>query len=409
MHPGLFLKNKFVMMVVFLLLFYVCSALLMPQGMNATLAVYINLIFTILLFVVKFGRIIHMCRNSLAIYILILSIFTAVIMLVTDRFYKMSYLFDCMMCTAMFILIFQSTLNSKNTHNLVLFIFILFILNSLFSYYERFNLINLFANQWQETWENDYHNDGLDFIFRSTALLGHPLNNALSAAVMMQAILIMPLKKYIKFLLWGMGLLSLLCFNARGATICSILFLAIYLVKEAIIQHNFKTLFIIVFLSCIGIYFFMLISSSSLMGRLITSGLMDESANERIRVWLPINRMEAIDLLFGFTEEGSRLAFKAVKLYTMENWLAGFIYHMGIPLTISFLYLYFILFFKVLKKMRRFDKIFLFGGFMVLSSLNNSLSMGSWPWIWTFCVFYITVNLCTDYKFFCSKSKYLNI
>ena len=82
---------------------------------------------------------------------------------------------------------------------------------------------------------------------------------------------------------------------------------------------------------------------------------------------------------------------------------------MGIPLTISFLYLYFILFFKVLKKMRRFDKIFLFGGFMVLSSLNNSLSMGSWPWIWTFCVFYITVNLCTDYKFFCSKSKYLNI
>ena len=126
MHPGLFLKNKFVMMVVFLLLFYVCSALLMPQGMNATLAVYINLIFTILLFVVKFGRIIHMCRNSLAIYILILSILTAVIMLVTDRFYKMSYLFDCMMCTAMFILIFQSTLNSKNTHNLVLFIFILF-------------------------------------------------------------------------------------------------------------------------------------------------------------------------------------------------------------------------------------------------------------------------------------------
>ena len=128
----------------------------------------------------------------------------------------------------------------------MLFIFILFILNSLISYYERFNLINLFANQWQETWENDYHNDGLDFIFRSTALLGHPLNNALSAAVMMQAILIMPLKKYIKFLLWGMGLLSLLCFNARGATICSILFLAIYLVKEAIIQHNFKTLFIII-------------------------------------------------------------------------------------------------------------------------------------------------------------------
>lgn len=394
------------MTVVILLLFYVCAALILPKSINATLAVYLNLIFTLIVFLAKIEKINRNCKKNSATSIVKLSIVAAIILLFTNRFYGMAYLFDCMMCTALFIIIFQSTLNTENTSKLVKFIVVLFLLNSFVSYYERANLVNLFATQWQESWENDYHNNGLDFIFRSTALLGHPLNNALTTAVMMLAILVIPLKNHIKYLLWIIGFFALLCFNARGATICSVGFLVLYMMKEAISKHNFKTLMLIVVLSGLGIYLFGIVSTSSLMGRLATDEVMDGSANERFRVWLPFSRMDGMDLLFGFTEEGSKLAFKAVRLVTMENWLAGFIYHMGIPLTISFLFLYYKVYRGVLKSLRRFDMIFLLGGFVILASMNNSLSIGSWPWIWTYCIFYVSAYICTNPQFTIKNSKY---
>lgn len=397
------------MIVVILLFFYVFSALVMPKGINATLAIYINFIFTLLVWVFKFRYINEKPQNQLIMNVVKLSVMTAIVLLLTNRFYGMSFLFDCMLCTAMFITIFQESLNSKNIRLLVKFTFLLFILNCLLSYYERVNLTNVFESQWQESWENDYHNDGLEFIFRSTALLGHPLNNALSTAIMMLMILVIPLKKYIKMLLWGMGLIALLCFNARGATICSVLFLGIYMIKETLSKHNIKTSIFLVFLSCLGVYLYGIISNSSLMGRLATGEVLDGSANERFRVWLPFMHMGIMDLLFGFTEEGSRLAFKAVRVVTMENWLAGFIYHMGIPFTFSFLILYYKIFNRILKGLKRFDRTFLFGGFIILSSLNNSLSMGSWPWIWTFCVFFISSFICSNSKFLQKNSKYFII
>lgn len=376
------------MQVLILLLFYVLSPILFSHGVNATLGVYMNLIFTAYIALFSCRKIQTASQIGLSLKVVKLTFIAAFLLLITNRFYRMSYLFDCMLCPALFIMIYQATLPKAKKALLIEFMLILYVVNSFISFYERTTLTNIFETQWQETWENDYYNSGLDFIFRSTALLGYPLNNAFSTAVFMLAILLAPLKKYIKFALWLVGLIALLCFNARGATVSSVLFFSLYLGYEAFSKHNLKTLLLIMVICFISLYIYQDIATSSLMGRFATGELMDGSANERLRVWLPFEHMDAFDLLLGFTKEKSYLVFKQVKLVTMENWLADFIYHMGIPLTLLFIFLYYRIFYRLLLRISCFDRWFLLGGFLILSSLNNSLSMGSWPWIWVFCVFY---------------------
>lgn len=376
------------MQVLILLLFYVLSPILFSHGVNATLGVYLNLIFTICIALFSFSKIQSVSQIGLPLKVVMLTFFAAFLLFIADRFYGMSFLFNCMLCSALFIILFQTTLSKSKTVLLIKFMLFLYVINSFVSFYEKATLTNIFETQWQESWENDYHNSGLNLIFRSTALLGHPLNNAFSTAVFMLGILLAPLKKYIKFALWLVGLIALLCFNARGATVLSVLFFSLYLVYEAFSKHNLETLLSIMVICFISLYIYQDIATSSLMGRFATGELMDGSANERLRVWLPFEHMDVLDLLLGFTKEKSYLVFKQVQLFTMENWLAAFIYHMGIPLTLLFISLYYRIFYRLLLEVSCFERWFLLGGFLILSSLNNSLAMGSWPWIWGFCVFY---------------------
>ena len=378
------------MYVYLILLFHLTAPFLIPNSINLTVDGYIPIIATMMLFAVNYNKITLLkdTKNEYRIFLLVFVI--TIILLIFDKFKGMSYLYGCLMSSAMFILIMKSNMDYKLVRNLFIGILIFFIVNSLMSYYERINMINLIPNRWQETWENDYHGVGLNYIFRSSALLGHPLTNAFSISILMCSILVMPIKSWIKYTLWGMGIISLLCFNARGATILSCTFLFIYILYETIKHPQFKKLLLVTCIICIFIYAFNIIINSPLAGRLVTSDLIDGSAQTRLTIWKPLEHMEVKELLIGFSQERYKEVCKLVKLNTMENWLAGFIYNMGIPFTVAFLIYYFKIYFRALKGLSLFSKMFMMFAFLSFAFLNNILSTSIVAWIWTYVVFILT-------------------
>ena len=158
------------MYVYLILLFHLTAPFLIPNSINLTVAGYIPIIATMMLFAVNYNKITLLkdTKNEYRIFLLVFVI--TIILLIFDKFKGMSYLYGCLMSSAMFILIMKSNMDYKLVRNLFIGILIFFIVNSLMSYYERINMINLIPNRWQETWENDYHGVGLNYIFRSSAL-----------------------------------------------------------------------------------------------------------------------------------------------------------------------------------------------------------------------------------------------
>lgn len=209
--------------------------------------------------------------------------------------------------------------------------------------------------------------------FRSTSLLGHPLENAMVVSVMMAFILASRLKVKTKIALFSIGYISLYCFNARGAIIVTSIVLLPFLFK--IILREYKKskipLFTILILAvAIGGYFLL---NSSLSGRLFNEGnLGDSSGQERVKVFSYLAYLKDDKLIIGNSENYHYL-LDHLGIVGIENGIIAAILVLGylfaIPLLISLFYFQW----KKLNIFNRIDRIVILIIFWALGFVNPNL------------------------------------
>lgn len=234
---------------------------------------------------------------------------------------------------------------------------------------------------------------GEDNSFRSEALLGHPLQNALIVVTAMSFILISKISVNWKFGLWALGFLSLLCFNSRFAIVFSGLLMCVYLLnsyrKNFSKQEKYKVrLFSVLGVVVVAVLFFVV----GLGDRLLNMGLMDESsATARFSLFDIFIGIDFSSLLFPMDARifESLMAYRDIRV--IENFWIIFLFNYGI-LFLSIIVIAYILILKNLyKNYSTFSMLFTVFAFFVTASTNNSL-VTSWHMLVYYLFFVILFN-----------------
>lgn len=215
------------------------------------------------------------------------------------------------------------------------------------------------------------------FEFRSTALYGHPLYNALIVSTMMSFILVSQIKEKYKYLLWCLGYIAILCFNTRSSIVGNGLLMIVYLV-HSIFSHNLtlktkaQIILFTIFISSVTIYLFF---SAGFGGRILELGLFDDkSAQVRIDIWSIFNYINSESFLWGLSyKEMEYLMYKG-GLYATENFWIDQMLRLGFIFFLFYWFIFFIFINKLYKGYTFFAKIFTFSTFFLIASTNNSLS-----------------------------------
>ena len=218
--------------------------------------------------------------------------------------------------------------------------------------------------------------------FRSTALLGHPLANALIVSVLMSFFLISPFKQKYKYLLWFIGFIAVLCFNARGATIGNVVIFCVYFLytqfysKKHPYKHKMRSLMFVAVLAGIACY---LIMNGYIGGRLIENDLDDGSAQVRIDIWRVFSKYDVKTFLFGVSHNNLDMIMFSLGLYATENYWLDWVFRLGL----FFLLPYVLLYGKVIRAeylgYSKIDMFLTLITFLGISSTNNSLSTSILP------------------------------
>lgn len=264
-------------------------------------------------------------------------------------------------------------------------ILLFFILECLLAIYERIKFTNIF---------DDYTTDitALSFeewTFRSTSFLGFPLNNAFCVSTIMGSILISKVTERVKLIFVGVGLLSILCFNARAATIimCFVILYYLFLSYKKYGHKNYYKVLLIL-ISLIGIYsFYYLITETSFGGRLTNyDKVIDGSAQARLEVFAAFDYFSGYDFLFGNQSLYLPIMNKLGQ-GGIENGYIVIILRYGIIFGLPIIILLILYFFQRLKNFTFPNKIIMFCSFLIIGSSNNGLADIT-PWV----IFILSIN-----------------
>lgn len=219
--------------------------------------------------------------------------------------------------------------------------------------------------------------------FRSTALLGHPLNNALIVSTMMSFILFSQIKLRLKLVLWVLGYLAILCFNTRSSIVGNAMIFATYflytLFMDKTIKHRDKKT--LIFLSiCIFFALMIVITTTQIGGRLFELGLFDEgSAQARIDTWSIFNYFKLEDFLWGIDYNHIQIILYSTGIIATENFWIDFLFSFGFVFLCIYTILYIALFTQLFKHYQIFNKTCIISTFILIASTNNSLSSSFLP------------------------------
>ena len=214
--------------------------------------------------------------------------------------------------------------------------------------------------------------------FRSAALHGHPLYNALMVSISMAFILFSPLKIKYKMILWSMGYISILCFNTRGSIVGNALLLAFYIIYVLLFDNSISSrtkVRLVMFSSIMTIVGLFLFFNVGLGGRLAEMGLFDESsAQTRIDVWDIFDNYPLEYFLWGISMEKMQDVMLVTGIGVTENfWI-----DQALRLGVVFLFIYILTYYKLMKRITIgypfVHKMFISGAFILIASTNNSLS-----------------------------------
>lgn len=192
--------------------------------------------------------------------------------------------------------------------------------------------------------------------FRSSTFFGHPLSAASAMSVIMCFISVSKLRPNTQIWLLVLGFLSLLCFNTRFAIVImgmtmTIVVLRMYFVERISTSTKFG-IFLFVCVSVIALT--LMITETSLGGRLARMGLMDNegSTQARLMIWDVFKKYSLEDFVFGFNYAKTQHILHSAKLYGIinENPLIIFLFRFGVFFTLIFILLYYRLFMGLLRK-----------------------------------------------------------
>jgi hypothetical protein len=213
--------------------------------------------------------------------------------------------------------------------------------------------------------------------FRSTALQNHPLNNALITSTIMSFILISNLKDTYKYILFTLGLISIVCFGARSSilTWCVLLptYFLFYRSKHSGSPEIFKIgNFVIVLIGVTGVFF--LIMYTSFGERLIEHAYFDDSANVRLKVFNLFKESSFKQFLWGNSSAEMQAISEDAGIGIVENFWIAWLIRFGVIMLLIQTVFHYLFISKLFKFYNRFDKYFVILVFIFIASTNNSLA-----------------------------------
>lgn len=250
-----------------------------------------------------------------------------------------------------------------------------FIVETGIAILERFVGYNFFEWKADEVFSINYTGN---LEFRSCALHGHPLYNALLVTTSMSFILISPLKLKYKLSLWSLGYMSILCFNTRSSMVGNFLLLLTYLIYtiffDKSIKKKIKRHLLISSISIICLASFFIISKGW-GGRLLEMGLFDDSsAIVRVNSWNIFNYFDISNFLWGLSRNEITRTIYSSGLHLTENFLIDQILLYGLVFYIPYVTFTTFLCMYLLKDYSLFQRFFVSGSFLLIAVTNNSLS-----------------------------------
>lgn len=269
----------------------------------------------------------------------------------------------------------ENKFEKDNIKKLLIF---LFIFNALMAIYERLSLTLYYPYDLIRS-DFDYALDD-DQVFRSSAMLGHPLTNALIMSIMMTFILVSNFNIIIKYGLYFVGFFSLFCFNSRAAILLSavifILFMARPLLnKKATFRSRLLAFILLVAIIVFGAH----LIESGYGGRFEAQGEIseDNSALARLDVFDIIIQYGVSNFLWGLSgDEVDQIAMAVLGMTHIENWFILSTMYNGLIITSIVTLLFVPIYRNAILPYNKYDSFLIFISTIVLGSTNNSFATG---------------------------------
>lgn len=311
-------------------------------------------------------------RKRILVFLLILVAFNKL----TGRGVDFSFLLNVLVLPLVvsYILDYPSLIDRNKVQNIILKFFVIECFLAVVERIFKFNTFPVISDSgialdW--TWEG----------FRSTAFQSHPLSNALIVFTIMNFILCssLPIRK--RYSYWLLGLISLLCFNTRSSMVGCCLLFGVFALKR-ILNRGIGKKEKIILLACLCVFpiAVFVLFRYGLGNRLLELGLFDDSsAVVRVKIFEIFDFYQLKDFILGYPAEkiDDILLVSGLSDYCIENYWLVYILKFGIVFTILIAYFYGSFFIRLLERTSSFHKLFLLGGFLLISSTNNSLATDS--------------------------------
>jgi hypothetical protein len=310
-------------------------------------------------------------RKKLEIYFLLFLGISIIYIYVNDLTGSIAYIPN----TLLLPLCFSICLNERNFSFLMKLkklIILFFVFNSTLAIVEMLVRHNFFTI---------YDYDTISH-FRSTAFQGHPLNNALVTSVIMAFILMSGLRERTKNILLLLGLVSIVCYGARGSLLVLGVMLFFYLlaynppinfpdiknIRRKRKQRALLVLTIVLITTLVIVY-------TPYGARIFElRSLDDSSTGVRIESLKFFNIIDIHEYLWGASDKATETITDKIEVEIIENFWILWVIRFGLILTVGLSFLFIKFFYQKVKRYGKFASFFIPVTFLAVASTNNSLA-----------------------------------
>ena len=250
---------------------------------------------------------------------------------VTGNATEISFIADALVMPGLFYAYAQS-LKPETHRKLLKLALTLIMINAFWAMAEKVLSINIFPLV-----ETSYGSS-----FRSTALLGHPLNNGLITLIFILYILVADFKTTQKNLYLAILFVSLICFGARGClAVAAIAILLLYLFplffskRRYFVKTNKSLAIAIIVILCSGLVYITL--NTSFGDRLVKVSFFDSSADVRVQALNLIDFNALQDFLWARPQTKIDSMASEAGVAIIENFIIIWVLKFGLVFTVFIL------------------------------------------------------------------------
>ena len=306
-------------------------------------------------------------NNKLEFRVLTLIIAIFIYLYFTNNLSSVSFIVDTLLCPVLVALNFNYYPErlKRNARKLCVQ---LILLNSYIAIGERIFSINLFPI-------DSYFGD----IFRSTALLGHPLNNALITLVVFLYVASVAIPVWRKIYIMTVLFTALICFGARGSLYAGILGLLLLFIIPVFVSRKLyfrrinKMNMIFLIGAMLGLLSYLTLNTT-LGERLVEASFYDSSAEVRTQAFDVINFDNLGDYLVAKSQNEIDTMSYYAEVEIIENFFIIWILKFGLIITFLLLLFLYQLFYARIPFNSSMKKHLIVGLLFLAAATNNSLA-----------------------------------